>query len=104
MVKKFLAMAVIVPLLIVFGGTEFVTAADCPPHGTYVERPIVITNPVRTYHMITVGYEGEIPIIEQCIVSSQGYVVETYCKKCGTVIGTYSYEVVNHTNKKCPEH
>lgn len=54
--------------------------------------------------MITVGYEGEIPLIEQCIVSSQGYVVETYCKKCGTVIGTYSYEVVKHTNKKCPEH
>lgn len=104
-IKKILAMAAAAAVLTSFGGTATAKAAtsSCPPHGSYIERAISVSNPWTTTHKLTITSSSGVSEVITCTVTHQAYTIGIYCKKCNLQMSTYSYEDEIHSCTYCPD-
>lgn len=104
-IKKILAMAAAAAVLTSFGSTGAAKAAtsSCPPHGSYIEQAISVSNPWTTTHKLTITSSSGASETITCTVTHQAYTIGVYCKKCWTQMSTYSYESERHSYANCPD-
>lgn len=107
-IKKILAVAAAAAVLTSFGNAGAAKAAasasSCPPHGSYVDRPVLITNPwIIDTHEITITSSSGAEKIVTCNVYKQGYTIGVYCTRCNELMSTYSYDKEWHSVSYCPE-
>ncbi len=104
-IKKILAMAAAAAVLTSFGGTATAKAgtSSCPPHGSYEEQAISVSNPWTTTHKLTITSSSGASEVVTCTVTHQAFTIGVYCKNCREQISTYSYETERHSYANCPD-
>lgn len=104
-IKKIIAMAVAAAVLTSFGSTGTAKAAtsSCPPHGSYIEQAISVSDPWTTTHKVTITSSSGASKVITCTVTHQAHTIGIFCKKCYKEMSTYSYETERHSYADCPD-
>lgn len=104
-IKKILAIAAAAAVLTSFGstGTAKAGTSSCPPHGSYIEQGLVVSNPWTTTHELTITSSSGASEVVTCTVTHQAFTIGIFCKNCHELMSTYSYETARHSYANCPD-